>query len=65
MQGNPSDQRGLWEADRLSLHYSGQDAISGLLSAPRDQPSSDHDCAEIYCPAKGSKGRRVKISEHS
>ena len=53
MLGKRSDQRGLWEADRLYLDYVGKDTFYGLLAALRGQLFSDDDFAEIYCPDNG------------
>ncbi len=47
MLGKRSDQRGLWEADRLYLDYVGQDTFYGLLASLRGQLFSDDDFAEI------------------
>ena len=48
-----SDQKGLWEADRLYLDYVGKDTFYGLLASLRGQLFSDDDFAEIYCPDNG------------
>ena len=53
MLGKRSDQRGLWEADRLYLDYVGQHTFYGLLASLRGQLFSDDDFAEIYCPYNG------------
>ena len=53
MLGKRSDQKGLWEADRLYLDYLGQDTFYGLLASLRGQLFSDDDFAEIYCPDNG------------
>ena len=53
MLGKGSDQRGLWEADRLYLDYVGKDTCYGLLSSLRGQLFRDDDFAEIYCPDNG------------
>ena len=53
MLGKRSDQRGLWEADRLYLDYVGKDTFYGLLASLRGQLFSDDDFAEIYCPDNG------------
>ena len=53
MLGKRSDQKGLWEADRLYLDYVGKDTFYGLLASLRDQLFSDDDFAEIYCPDNG------------
>ena len=53
MLGKRSDQKGLWEADRLYLDYVGKDTFYGLLPSLRGQLFSDDDLAEIYCPDNG------------
>ena len=53
MLGKRSDQKGLWEADRLYLDYVSQDTFYGLLASLRGQLFSDDDFAEIYCPDNG------------
>ncbi len=53
MLGKHSDQRGLWEADRLYPDYVGQDTCYGLLAALRGELFSDDDFAEIYGPDNG------------
>ena len=53
MLGKRSDQRGLWEADRLYLDHVGKDTFYGLLAALRGQLFSDDDFAEIYCQDNG------------
>ena len=53
MLGKRSEQKGLWEADRLYLDYVGQDTCYGLLASLRGQLFSDDDFAEIYCPDNG------------
>ena len=53
MLGKRSDQRGLWEADRLYLDYVGKDTFYGLLASLRGQLFSDDDFAEIYGPDNG------------
>ena len=53
MLGKRSDQRGLWEADRLYLDYVGKDTFYGLLASLRGQLFSDDDFAKIYCPDNG------------
>ena len=53
MLGKRSDQRGLWEADRLYLDYVGKDTFYGLLASLRGQLFRDDDFAEIYCPDNG------------
>ena len=53
MLGKRSEQKGLWEADRLYLDYVGKDTCYGLLASLRGQLFSDDDFAEIYCPDNG------------
>ena len=53
MLGKRSEQKGLWEADRLYLDYVGQDTFYGLLASLRGQLFRDDDFAEIYCPDNG------------
>ena len=53
MLGKRSDQKGLWEADRLYLDYVGKDTFYGLLASLRGQLFSDDDFAEIYCLDNG------------
>ena len=53
MLGKRSDQKGLWEADRLYLDYVGKDTFYGLLASLRGQLFSDDDFAEVYCPDNG------------
>ena len=53
MLGKRSDQKGLWEADRLYLDYVGKDTFYGLLASLRGQPFRDDDFAEIYGPDNG------------
>ena len=48
-----SDQKGLWEAERLYLDYVGKDTFYGLLASLRGQLFSDDDFAEIYGPDNG------------
>ena len=53
MLGERSDQRGLWEADRLYLDHVGKDTFYGLLASLRGQLFRDSDFAEFYCPDNG------------
>ena len=55
MLGKRSDQKGLWEADRLYLDYVGKDTFYGLLASLRGQLFSDDDFAEIYCQWPGQR----------
>ena len=49
MLGERSDQRGLWEADRLYLDHVGKDTFYGLLASLRGRLFRDADFAEFYC----------------
>ena len=53
MLGERSDQRGLWEADRLYLDHVGKDTFYGLLASLRGQLFWDSDFAEFYCADNG------------
>ena len=53
MLGERSDQRGLWEADRLYLDLVGGDTFYGLLASLRGQLFRDADFAELYCLDNG------------
>ena len=53
MLGERSDQRGLWEADRLYLDHVGKDTFYGLLASQRGQLFRDSDFAEFYCVDNG------------
>ncbi len=53
MLGERSDQRGLWEADRLYLDHVGKDSFYGLLASLRGQLFRDSDFAEFYCADNG------------
>ena len=53
MLGERSDQRGLWEAERLYLDHVGQDTFYGLLASLRGRLFRDADFAEFYCPDNG------------
>ena len=50
MLGERSDQRGLWEADRLYLDHVGRDTFYGMLASLRGRLFRD---AEFYCPDNG------------
>ena len=47
--GERSDQRGLWEADRLYLDHVGRESFYGLLASLRGR----RRFAEFYCPDNG------------
>ena len=51
--GERSDQRGLWEADRLYLDHVGKDTFYGLLASLRGRLFRDAEFAEFYCPDNG------------
>ena len=53
MLGERSDQRGLWEADRLYLDHVGRESCYGLLASLRGRLFRDADFAEFYCPDNG------------
>ena len=53
MLGERSNQRGLWEADRLYLDHVGKDTFYGLLASLRGRLFRDADFAEFYCPDNG------------
>ena len=53
MLGERSDQRSLWEADRLYLDHVGKDTFYGLLASLRGQLFRDADFAGFYCPDNG------------
>ena len=53
MLGERSEQRSLWEADRLYLDHVGKDTFYGLLASLRGQLFRDADFAEFYCPDNG------------
>ena len=49
MLGERSDQRGLWEADRLYLDHVGKDTFYGLLASLWGRLFRDSDFAAFYC----------------
>ena len=51
--GERSDQRGLWEADRLYLDHVGRESFYGLLASLRGRLFRDADFAEFYCADNG------------
>ena len=53
MLGERSEQRGLWEADRLYLEHVGKDTFYGLLASLRGQLFRGSDFAEFYCADNG------------
>ena len=53
MLGERSEQRGLWEADRLYLDHVGRDTFYGLLASLRGRLFRDADFAAFYCADNG------------
>ena len=53
MLGERSDQRGLWEADRLYLDHVGRESFYGLLASLRGRLFRDSDFAAFYCANNG------------
>ncbi len=53
MLGERSDQRGLWEADRLFLDHVGRESFYGLLASMRGRLFRDADFAGFYCADNG------------
>ena len=53
MLGERSEQRGLWEADRLYLDHVGRDTFYGLLASLRGRLFRDADFAVFYCADNG------------
>ena len=53
MLGERSNQRGLWEADRLYLDHVGRESFYGLLASLRGWLFRDAEFAEFYCPDNG------------
>ena len=53
MLGERSDQRGLWEADRLYLDHVGRESFYGLLASLRGRLFRDAEFAEFYCSDNG------------
>ena len=53
MLGERSDQRGLWEADRLYLDHVGRHTFCGMLASIRGRLFRDADFAGFYCASNG------------
>ena len=53
MLGERTEQRGLWEADRLYIDHVGRGSFYGLLASVRGQLFEDEEFAELYCADKG------------
>jgi hypothetical protein len=56
MRGKRSAQRGLFEADHLSLDFVGRDSFSGFLASQRGKLFRDEEFAKLYwrdngCPS--------------
>ena len=51
MLGERSEQRGLWEADRLYIDHVGRGSFYGLLASMRGQLFEDEEFAELYFTA--------------
>ena len=62
MLGKRSDQRGLWEADRLYLDHVGKDTVYGLLASLRGEMFRDDDFAEIYFHVKEFQRRTIWLA---
>ena len=52
MLGERSEQRGLWEADRLYIDHVWRESFYGLLASMRGRLFGDEDFAELYCADK-------------
>ena len=50
MLGERSDQRGLWEADRLYLEHVGRESFYSLLASLRGRLFRDADFAGVLLP---------------
>ena len=64
MLGKRSDQRGLWEADRLYLDHVGRDTFYGLLASLRGRLFRGADFAAFYCADKGQGQRAAQPAGH-
>ena len=53
MLGERSDQRGLWEAERLYVDHVGRDTFHGLMASLRGRLFRDADFAGFYCLDNG------------
>ncbi len=53
MLGERSDQKGLWEADRLYLDHVGRESFYGMLASLRGRLFRDAEFAEFYCADNG------------
>ena len=53
MLGERSEQRGLWEADRLYLDHVGRESFYGMLASLRGRLFRDADFAKFYCADNG------------
>ena len=53
MLGERTEQRSLWEADRLYIDHVGRGSFYGLLASMRGRLFGDEDFAELYCADNG------------
>ena len=53
MLGERTEQRSLWEADRLYIDHVGRGSFYGLLASMRGQLFEDEEFAELYCADNG------------
>ena len=53
MLGERTEQRGLWEADRLYIDHVGRESFYGLLASMRGRLFGDEEFAELYCADNG------------
>ncbi len=53
MLGERSEQRGLWEAERLYLDHVGRESFYDLLASLRGRLFRDADFAQLYCADNG------------
>ena len=53
MLGERSEQRGLWEVDRLYIDHVGRGSFYGLLASMRGQLFEDEEFAKLYCADNG------------
>ena len=60
MLGERSEQRGLWEADRLYIDHVGRGSFYGLLASMRGQLFEDEEFAELYCADNGRDQRAAE-----
>ena len=63
MLGERSDQRGLWEGDRLYLDHVGRESFYGLLASLRGRLFRDAEFAEFYCPDNGRDSGKLLVRQ--